>query len=670
MFNPVGRIITAVFIGAFVLTQAAVTNAWTPTTDRINVATFGGTGIDRAQSMVVDAAGNIYTTGHFSVTADFDPSVGTSNLTSAGGLDVFVTKQNSQGELLWAVRAGGTQDIQATSIAVDATGNVYVTGYFSGTADFDPRPTDVLNLTAVAGDVFVWKLSPAGAVVWAKRAGGSGFDSGSSLAIDSAGDVYVTGQFIGTAEFNDGGISSTLISDGAAADVFVWKMTSAGVIQVIVRLGGTGTDRSGDIGFDSAGSLYVTGDFQGTADFDPSAGTSANLTAVGSHDVFVVKLRNFVVQWAKRAGGSSFDNGTSIDFDSSGNVYVTGNFQGPADFTSNGNPVTLTSAGQDEVFVWKLDSAGAGVWAKSAGSSGGDVGRSVVVDSSGNVYVTGAFRGTADFDPDGSSANLTAVGSIDVFVWKLSTAGALVWARQARASGFSDGTSIDVDSSGNVYVAGSFTGTADFDPNENVSNLTSAGSEDAFVWKLTSAGAVAVTSAPAPVTPNPTTVAAALVSAPASVSYRAANKGVTLRWRAVEGATSYVVTTTRGAQVCAATTTNCVVNSLRNGRAYNYNVFAVNADGVRSTTGAQVSTRPGFQVRTTTVKTKRSVSLSSIVTTPSRGIKTWTVTSGACRINGARLVTPTKRGSCKLRLSTARSGSYAAMSTTITVTVR
>jgi hypothetical protein len=452
-------------------------------------------------------------------------------------------------------------------------------------------------------------------------------------------------------------------------------MTSAGVIQVIVRLGGTGTDRSGDIGFDSAGSLYVTGDFQGTADFDPSAGTSANLTAVGSHDVFVVKLQNFVVQWAKRAGGSSFDNGTSIDFDSSGNVYVTGNFQGPADFTSNGNPVTLTSAGQDEVFVWKLDSAGAGVWAKSAGSSGGDVGRSVVVDSSGNVYVTGAFRGTADFDPDGSSANLTAVGSIDVFVWKLSTAGALVWARQARASGFSDGTSIDVDSSGNVYVAGSFTGTADFDPNENVSNLTSAGSEDAFVWKLTSAGAVAVTPAPAPevpavVTPNPTTVAASLVSAPASVSYRAANKGVTLRWRAVEGATSYVVTTTRGVQVCATTSTNCVVNRLRNGRAYNYNVFAVNADGVRSTTGTQVSARPGFQVRSTTVKARRTVSLSSIVTTPSRGKKTWTVTSGACRINGARLVTPMKKGSCKLRLSTAKSGAYGAMSTTITVTMR
>lgn len=353
-------------------------------------------------------------------------------------------------------------------------------------------------------------------------------------------------------------------------------------------------------------------------------------------------------------------------------MYVTGSFQGPADFTSNGNPVTLTSAGQDEVFVWKLDSSGAGVWAKSAGSASGDAGRSVVVDSTGNVYVTGAFTGSADFDPDGNSANLTAVG-IDVFVWKLSSAGALVWARQARASAFSDGTSIDVDSSGNVYVAGSFRGTADFDPNENVSNLTSADSEDAFVWKLTSAGAVAITPTtppPAAATPPPVVVRAAATTAPGTVSYRAENKSVSLRWGAVNGAASYVVTTTAGTQVCATTTaTNCVVSRLRNGRAYNYLVFSINTDGVRSETSTRITARPGFQVKRTTLKAKRTVSLSSIVTTPSRGTKTWRVTSGACRIQGTRLVAAPTRGTCRLRLATAKAGSYAPMSTTISITV-
>jgi uncharacterized delta-60 repeat protein len=181
---------------------------------------------------------------------------------------------------------------------------------------------------------------------------------------------------------------------------------------------------------------------------------------------------------------------------------------------------------------------------------------------------------------------------------------------------------------------------------------------------------VSTTSSTTPTTTSPIAQNAQVVSAPASVSYRAGNKGVTLRWGAVSGASSYVVTTTTGTQVCATTSTSCVVNRLRNGRAYSYNVFAVNADGVRSTTSTQVSARPGFQVKTATVKAKKTVSLSSIVTTPSKGKKTWTVTSGTCRINGARLVAPTKKGPCKLRLSTAKSGSYDAMSTTITVTVR
>ncbi len=654
MFNPVGRALAAVLIGAFVLTQAAVTSAWTPATTRINVATFGGAGDDRGQSMVVDAAGNIYVTGIFKGTADFDPSASTFNLTSTPDVyDAYVAKLNSQGELLWAVHAGGTGTVDGKSVAVDSQGNVYVTGYFTGTADFDPRPNDDWNLTATQADAFVWKLSSVGAVVWAKKAGGSGFDSASSLAIDSAGDVYVTGQFIGTAEFNFGGVPSPLISDGAAADVFLWKLDSAGVIRVIRQYGGPENDVGADIAIDAAGSVYLTGYFTGTVDFHPT-GAAVNLTSnSAAGDVFVLKLSNFVTEWAKRAGGSSYDAGASIDVDSAGNVYVTGNFQGPADFTSNGTSVNLSSVLRDDVFVWKLDSDGDGVWAKSVGSTGTDVGRSVTVDSLGNVYVTGYFAGTADFDPDGSSVDLMPAGAVDVFVWKLSLAGALVWARQSRATTGADGFSIVGDSLGNVYVSGEFRGTADFDPGANTSNLTSnSANPDAFVWKLTSAGAVAIT---------PT--------APASASYRAANKSVTLRWSAVSGAASYVVTTTAGVQKCATTTTNCVVNRLSNGKAYTYVVHSVNADGVRSVNGMRITARPGFQVKSTSLKMNKKIALSSIVTTPSRGKKTWRVTSGRCRLQGTRLVAAPSRGTCKLRLTTARAGSYAAMSTTVSITI-
>jgi hypothetical protein len=183
-----------------------------------------------------------------------------------------------------------------------------------------------------------------------------------------------------------------------------------------------------------------------------------------------------------------------------------------------------------------------------------------------------------------------------------------------------------------------------------------------------------VTPAPAPevpavVTPNPTTALAALTNAPSPLKYRAANKRVTLRWRAVEGATSYVVTTTRGTQRCETTATSCVISRLRNGKAYTYRVYSVNADGVRSATSTRVSARPGFQVKRTTLKAKRSLKLSSIVTTPSKGKKTWRVTSGRCRIQGTRLIAPPTKGTCKLRLATAKRGSYPAMSSTIRISI-
>jgi hypothetical protein len=670
MFNPVGRVIAAVFIGAFVLTQAAVTSAWTPTTDRINVATFGGT----INSIAVDVAGNIYTTGFFSGTADFDPGAANVNLTSAGGTDAFVSKLNSQGELEWAYRLGGTGADAGWSITVDTASNVYIGGYFSATVDFDPSAAIVNLVSAGSDEAFIWKFNSLGELVWARQVAGVGMSAVNAVAVDSAGFVLATGGFAGIADFDPGASSENLRSEGSV-DVFAWKLNSLGEFVWAKYGGSSGFDTSQSIAVDSVGSLYITGSFGGIADFDPN-GNGANLSSTGFDDVFVWKLSSAgAVEVIVGAGGPGFDSGNSIAVDPSGFLYVTGSFEGTADFDPNGSAANLISAGSGDVFVWKLTSAGLVLgWAKHAGGSGFDSGASAVVDSGGNVHVTGSFMNTVDFDPSVNQAEQISLGSDDVFVWKLNSLGELVWVKQTGGVGQGSdfGGSLALDSSGNVYVAGGFVGTADFDPSANTSNLTSVGGQNAFVWKLTSAGAVAVSPAPVPaaVTPNPATVAAALVTAPASVSYRTGNAQVTLQWGAVSGASSYVITTTNGAQVCATTSTNCVVNRLRNGRTYNYNVFAVNADGLRSTTGAQVSTRPGFQVRTTTVKTKRSVSLSSIVTTPSRGIKTWTVTSGACRINGARLVTPTKRGSCKLRLSTAKSGSYAAMSTTITVTVR
>ena len=201
--------------------------AWSPTTPEIAVAKFGGTNEDRGRSVAVDSSGNIYTTGPFQVTADFDPGAGTTNLTSAGGNDVFVSKLDSAGELVWVKQLGGTDSTDAYSVAVDSSGNVYTTGYFSQTTDFDPGAGTSNLVSAGSFDAFVSKLNSTGAFVWAKQFSGTGLDQGRSVAVDSLGNVYTTGSFSGTVDFDPGGGTANLVSTGNG-DVFVSKLSSAG----------------------------------------------------------------------------------------------------------------------------------------------------------------------------------------------------------------------------------------------------------------------------------------------------------------------------------------------------------------------------------------------------------------------------------------------------------
>jgi len=371
---------------------------------------FGGASIDVGYSIAVDSSGNVYTTGYFEGTADFDPGAGTSNFTSAGYRDVFVSKLNSSGELIWAKSFGGSQPDEGNSIAVDGSGNIYTTGYFEGTADFNPG-AGVTNLTAVGeDDAFVSKLDSSGALLWAKRFGADQSDMGNSIAVDSSGNVYTTGYFSLIVDFDPGDGTTNLTSAGSY-DVFVSKLDSTGALLWAKSFGGSSSDVGNSIAVDSSGNVYTTGYFEGTADFDPGAGT-ANLALAGYQDVFVSKLDssgNYV--WAKSFGVASYYKAsTSIAVDSSGNIYTTGTNTALASFAP-------------DIFVSKLNSSGSLLWEKSFGGSSYDTGFSVAVDSSGNVYTTGYFEGTVDFDPGVGTSNFTSAGANDAFVLKLSPSG-------------------------------------------------------------------------------------------------------------------------------------------------------------------------------------------------------------------------------------------------------
>jgi PDZ domain-containing secreted protein len=445
---------------------------------------FGGTSSEEGNSITVDASGNVYTTGRFQGTVDFDPGAGTNNLTSNGNWDVFIQKLDPSGNFLWAKSFGGTSYDHGYSITVDASGNVYTTGLFQGTVDFDPE-AGTNNLTSNGNwDVFIQKLNPSGNFLWAKSFGGPASDWCYSITVDASGNVYTTGPFQGTVDFDPGAGTNNLTAQGSR-DAFIQKLDPSGNFLWAKSFGGHSSDQGASITVDASGNVYTTGLFSGTVDFDPGAGTN-NLSSQGNLDAFIQKLDpsgNFI--WAKSFGGTSLDQGLSITVDASGNVYTTGRFDGTVDFDPGAGTNNLSSqGGYDDAFIQKLDPSGNFIWAKSFGGTSNDRGLSITVDASGNVYTTGFFRDTVDFDPGAGTNNLSSQGTDDVFIQKLDPSGNFLWAKSFGGTSLDWGHSITVDASGNVYTTGYFYGTVDFDPGAGTNNLTSQGSVDIFIQKM------------------------------------------------------------------------------------------------------------------------------------------------------------------------------------------
>ncbi len=268
----------------------------------------------------------------------------------------------------------------------------------------------------------------------------------------------------------------------------------------LAQVGGPGEEYSpSDQGMDSAGNLYLAGEFEQTVDFDPGPQAVA-LTSAGGADGFVGKYDPAgALTWARRFGGSGKERVTSVAADPTGQfVYLTGAFEGSADFTGDGK-ADATSRGYRDIFLVKLDAAtGQTVWTRTLGSAYQDVANDVATDGA-FVYVTGSFAGAADFDPGPGTRTLTPAGNgkqrpADAFVWKLDVAGNFSAAWQvggaAAAIGVADeGKSIVLDGDA-FYLQGCFTGTADFDPGSGVQSRTSVGQQDQFIARYTTAGAL------------------------------------------------------------------------------------------------------------------------------------------------------------------------------------
>ncbi len=393
---------------------------------------FKGSTAGRGMSITTDNTGNILVTGEYQGTADFDPGAGTFNLTSAGARDIFISKLDATGNFIWAKRIGGSRDDYGFGVKSDAAGNVFVAGEFRQVIDFDPGAGSfILTPVGIAtnADQFVLKLDAGGNFVWAKNWGGVIDDYALGLTIDAFGNVLVIGKVYGTADLDPGaGVSNS--SGFGKDDITIVKFNPSGNFLWGATMGGSEYDQGYGITTDAAGNVYSTGYFSTTSDFDPGPGTFNLVTQALYSEVFVSKLDvngNFV--WAKRFGGPATATlletlGRSIVLDGSGNIYTTGEFTETMDFDPGSGTFNLTSAapsGRSDIFVSKLDNNGNFISAYRVGGNQNDQGHSITVDGNGDVYSTGYFLTSTDFNPGTCTALVISNGGTDMYILRTST---------------------------------------------------------------------------------------------------------------------------------------------------------------------------------------------------------------------------------------------------------
>ncbi len=475
---------TFFFINVFIICFSA--NSQNPSFDWVKLISDTNNGNAVGSAIILDASGNIYTTGYFQNVRDFDPGLGTYTLSGSIDGDIFVQKLDPNGNFLWAKQFVGytsTGQISfGSSISNDESGNVYVTGCFFGTVDFDPGPGSLLKTAVNYSDIFIVKLDVAGNLIWAKViSGNQNFDVGYSVALDSKKNVYTVGYFAGQGDFDPGPGVYNLSAFNSTVDGFISKLDSNGNFVWAKNVGGPWVDLISCISIDSSENLYAIGNFSSTVDFDIGPGIF-NITSI-KYDVFVLKIDtagNFIsVKTTGALNTTPFYSPYSyISIDQLGNIYTMRYFEGTVDFDPGASVFNLSSSGES-IFISKLNASGNFAWARQIcdGVVGIGKGRGLTTDKIGNPYVTGYFSGNVDFDPGTTTYNLNSISQKEGFIVKLNPSGNFLWAKQfacATSNSESPNRGVAIDSSFNVYTTGQFFGNVDFDPGPAVYTLTSS----------------------------------------------------------------------------------------------------------------------------------------------------------------------------------------------------
>ncbi|MDC0051938.1 SBBP repeat-containing protein, partial [Acidimicrobiaceae bacterium] len=356
-------------------------------------------------------------------------------------------------------------DTDVAGVAIDSSDNIYITGTSQGANLFGKNVT-----SGTTDDIFVAKLNSSGVVQWVYAAGGTGRDRGRKIALDSSGNIYVTGYYWSTVDFGGGNVTSN-----GNWDAFLLKLNSSGTFQWVKSYGSNYNDLGRDVAIDSNDNIYMLGNYRGTVDF---GGGDENGAVNG--DIFLVKFNSSgVFQWVYTAGASSADDSRALALDSNDNPYITGSFQSTVNF-GGGN---ITAANTDDLFILKLNSSGAYQNIYTSNIFTTQKGKGLAVDSSGNIYATGTFSGTVDF----GGGNITTSGN-DIYLLKLNSSLAFQWVKRFAVdngeASLALGLAVTVDEDGNVYSVGQIGSTIDLGGGSQIFG----GQNDAYIVKHDSSG--------------------------------------------------------------------------------------------------------------------------------------------------------------------------------------
>lgn len=444
---------------------------------------IGSSNLETVQDIIVDTDGNSYITGTYSYTIDFNPGGESYELTPIGATDFYITKLNNLGQFVWGISIGNTSSDISRSIYFDNSGFIYVTGYYIGTVDFDPGIGIFELSSSGSGDCYILKLDTDGNFIWVKSIGDGLADIGFSIATDVSGNVYTTGTYQGTVDF-DPGIGIFDITSVGEEDVFIQKLDADGNFIWAKSIGGANEEKVSSIKVDSDENIYIAGTFEGTCDFNPEVPTFLQ-TSLGFFDNYILKLNSSgLFDWAITFGGTLGDAINDLELDNEGNLYSTGHYSSTVDFNPGVGVNSYTSMGILDVFIQKIDSEGGFIWAKSFGGSDQDRGYGINLDASNNVYTTGLFLESVDFNPNAGVFNINSAGESDIFLQKLDADGNFIWTKRIGGIGIDEGNALDISSEGNIYLTGVFENTVDFNAGVGEFNITSNGDLDIFILKL------------------------------------------------------------------------------------------------------------------------------------------------------------------------------------------